>query len=97
VAGEPLDANKMLVLGDWAQGLRRDERAEVAAAGRAILMLVDEIERLHVVLWNQRLDSPSQPPPEQAEDLLESDDTNLERTIRERLMGRWRDPAASQE
>ena len=36
----------------WGEGLRRDPREEVAAAGRAILMLVEEVERLHVELWN---------------------------------------------
>ena len=37
------------------EGLERDERNEVAAAGRAILMLVDEIERLHVLMWDRHL------------------------------------------
>jgi hypothetical protein len=93
VPGESLDANKLLVLGEWAQGLRRDERPEVAAAGRAILMLVEEIERLHVALWSQRLDGVP-PPLEPVAATPESDDANLEQTIRERLVGRFRDASS---
>jgi hypothetical protein len=50
-----LDAEKLHLLNAWAEGLQRDERAEVAAAGRAILMLVEEVERLHVLIWDKRL------------------------------------------
>jgi hypothetical protein len=49
-----LDEEKLETLGRWGEGLTRDGRGEVAAAGRAILMLVEEIERLHVDLWNAR-------------------------------------------
>jgi len=61
-----LDAEKIRILNDWAEGLQRDDRADVAAAGRAIVMLVDEIERLHVMLWNRRLTAPQEPAPEPA-------------------------------
>jgi hypothetical protein len=47
-----LDEEKLETLRRWGDGLTRDEREEVAAAGRAILMLVEEVERLHVDLWN---------------------------------------------
>ena len=47
-----LDEEKLETLCRWGEGLTRDAREEVAAAGRAILMLVEEIERLHVDLWN---------------------------------------------
>lgn len=46
-----LDDEKLSVLAQWAAGLRGDSRAEVAAAGRAIELLVDEVERLNVLLW----------------------------------------------
>ena len=36
----------------WGEGLTRDEREEVRAAGRAILLLSDEGERLHIDLWH---------------------------------------------
>jgi hypothetical protein len=47
-----LDEEKLETLRRWGEGLTRDGREEVAAAGRAILMLVEEVERLHVDLWN---------------------------------------------
>jgi len=36
----------------WGDGLTRDEREEVRAAGRAILLLSDEVECLHIDLWH---------------------------------------------
>jgi hypothetical protein len=62
-----LDVEKLSLLGKWAEGLQRDQRAEVAAAGKAILMLIEEIERLHVVIWDGRLNPSSEPEPEQRE------------------------------
>lgn len=52
-----LDDEKLSMLAKWAAGLREDTRAEVAAAGRAIEMLIDEVERLNVLIWERRLDS----------------------------------------
>lgn len=50
-----LDADKIAALERWAMGLQNDTRAEVAASGKAILMLIEEIERLHVLLWGRSL------------------------------------------
>ena len=52
-----LDDDKLSMLAKWAAGLRDDPRAEVAAAGRAIEMLIDEVERLNVLIWERRLDT----------------------------------------
>lgn len=41
-----LDSEKLQALGDWAERLRGDPRPELAAAGRAIQLLLAEIERL---------------------------------------------------
>ena len=49
-----LDEAKVETLRVWGDGLSRDPREEVRAAGRAITMLVEEIERLNVDLWNER-------------------------------------------
>jgi hypothetical protein len=65
VREDGLDVEKLSLLGKWAEGLQRDQRAEVAASGKAILMLIDEIERLHVVVWEERLHSSGEPEPEQ--------------------------------
>ncbi len=62
-----LDVEKLSLLGKWAEGLQRDQRAEVAASGKAILMLIEEIERLHVVIWDGRLNPSREPEPEQQE------------------------------
>ena len=51
MSGLGLDDEKLSVLAQWATGLQQDARAEVAAAGRAIELLIDEIERLNVLLW----------------------------------------------
>lgn len=47
-----LDEQKIATLRLWADGLARDERDEMRAAARAILMLIDEVELLHVELWH---------------------------------------------
>ncbi|MDX6491457.1 MAG: hypothetical protein QOD43_1702 [Gaiellaceae bacterium] len=62
-----LDVEKLSLLGKWAEGLQRDQRAEVAAAGKAILMLIEEVERLHVVIWDGRLNPAREPEPEPEE------------------------------
>jgi hypothetical protein len=90
-----IDAEKIRLLDQWAEGLQRDERAEVAAAGRAILMLIEEVERLHVLLWDRRL-NPETPAAEAAEvvdaapEMVEVDATEpeLERSLRSRLRAR---------
>jgi hypothetical protein len=54
-----LDDDKLSLLAKWAAGLRTDSRPEVVAAGRAIEMLIDEVERLNVLIWEGRLSSPN--------------------------------------
>jgi hypothetical protein len=49
-----LDEEKIETLESWADGLLRDERSEVRAAAKAILLLIQEIEHLHVDLWHAR-------------------------------------------
>ena len=52
-----LDEEKLEMLGTWGEGLLNDGRDELRAAGRAIMMLVEEIELLHVDLWHARQDT----------------------------------------
>jgi hypothetical protein len=57
VGAEPekrLDETKIDILRNWGEGLSGDPREEVRAAGKAITLLVEEIERLNVDLWNER-------------------------------------------
>jgi hypothetical protein len=49
-----LDEEKLEMLRTWGEGLLNDGRDELRAAGRAIMMLVEEIELLHVDLWHAR-------------------------------------------
>jgi hypothetical protein len=62
-----LDEQKIDTLQGWAEGLLRDERSELRAAAKAILLLIDEIEHLHVDLWHARdsagEDTPAEVPP----------------------------------
>ena len=42
-------------LRSWGNSLTEDARPEVRAAGRAILLLASEVERLQVELWHAQL------------------------------------------
>ena len=56
VPKQRLDEDKVETLRLWGEGLQNDSREEVRAAGRAITLLVEEIEALNVDLWNARAD-----------------------------------------
>ena len=47
-----LDDEKLETLRSWGAGLAGDARDELRAAGKAILILVEEIERLQVDVWH---------------------------------------------
>ena len=85
---EELDAEKLEVLRGWGGGLQNDSRAEVAAAGRAIMLLIEEIERLHVLVWDRQL-YPDVPIPRPVEGLMPTGDpgspSSLHEALRERL------------
>jgi len=51
-----LDEERIEILRGWGAGLAADSREELRAAGKAITVLVDEIDRLQVDLWNARVD-----------------------------------------
>ena len=42
------------MLRSWGAGLSTSDRDELRAAGRAILMLIEEIDRLEADIWNER-------------------------------------------
>ena len=56
-----LDEEKLEALRSWGERLRQAGGEEYAAVGRAILMLVEEIDRLHIELWHARM-QPSELP-----------------------------------
>jgi hypothetical protein len=89
-ARERLDEEKLEMLRRWGEGLRQAGSDEFAAAGRAILMLIDEVEQLHVDLWHARqgvaeVASVAAPVAE-----LARDEPRLAVTLRERLRLRRR-------
>jgi hypothetical protein len=51
---ERLDEERIETLREWGAGLSTNARDELRAAGKAILMLVDEIDRLQADVWNAR-------------------------------------------
>ena len=40
------------MLRSWGEGLQTSDRDELRASGRAILMLIEEIDRLEADLWH---------------------------------------------
>jgi hypothetical protein len=51
---ERLDEERIEMLRTWGDGLQSSDRDELRAAGRAILLLIEEIDRLEADLWHQR-------------------------------------------
>ena len=59
-----LDEEKLEALRSWGERLRQSAGEESAAVGRAILMLIEEIDQLHIELWHARLrESHAEPVP----------------------------------
>lgn len=52
-----LDEERIEILRGWGAGLAAsDGREELRAAGKAIIVLIEEIDRLQVDLWNAHVD-----------------------------------------
>ncbi len=78
---ERLDEDKIEQLRRWGVGLSKDGGDEFRATGKAILLLIDEIERLHVDLWNAK--SIAAPPADEEE--VQSSDGRIDNTLRARI------------
>ena len=48
-----MDADQLRTLSHWADGLSKDDRPEVRAAAKAILLLVEEVEGLRATLLTE--------------------------------------------
>jgi hypothetical protein len=84
-----LDAEKLRTLREWSESLQRDSRPELTAAGRAISLLVAEVERLRILLWGDR---PYAEPASEADPGAATDEPlpeELVPSLRERLGRRW--------
>jgi hypothetical protein len=85
---ERLDEQKIETLQSWAEGLLRDERSELRAAAKAILLLIEEIEHLHVDLWHARDEESAEIVPDVVEEPDEGEMPAA--TLREALARRLR-------
>jgi hypothetical protein len=79
-----LDEEKLEALRSWGEKLRETKGEESAAVGRAILMLVEEIDRLHVELWHTRL-QPSDTQPVADEVAADQSEQQVPATLHSRL------------
>jgi hypothetical protein len=78
-----LDESKIEQLRAWGAGLVADGDHEFRATGKAILLLIEEIEHLHVDLWNAKT-TQEQVEPDEADGDGEVQ-ASLDRTLRARL------------
>jgi hypothetical protein len=66
-----LDEEKLEALRSWGERLRESGGEESTAVGRAILMLVEEVDRLNIDLWHARMAQAAAdavPPAEETDD-----------------------------
>jgi len=54
-----LDEERIEILRSWGAGLASDDREELRAAGKAITVLIEEIDHLQIDLWNARVVEPA--------------------------------------
>jgi hypothetical protein len=81
-----LDEEKLEALRSWGDRLREAGGEESAAVGRAILMLVEEIDRLHIELWHARI-RPIDETSEATDVPVEVGEEPVTSSLRERLRG----------
>jgi hypothetical protein len=80
-----LDEDKLEQLRRWGTGLAATEDQELRATGKAILLLIDEIETLHVELWNSKAAATRPEEPEPEPELVPETDSSLDGTLGARL------------
>ncbi len=83
-----LDSEQIETLRAWGVGLASDEREEVRAAGKAITLLVDEIDRLNIDLWNLRAGEERSAPERPDDEAAAGGDHSLGVALRDRLRRR---------
>jgi hypothetical protein len=77
-----LDEGKIDQLRAWGAGLAANGSDDLRATGKAILMLIEEIERLHVDLWNAKSAQELRPAQDRNADVQAQ---SIDRTLRARL------------
>ena len=81
--GQRLDEEKLNQLRAWGAGLAAAADQELRATGKAILLLIEEVEALHVELWNERAAVHAEPPAYVEED--DGSEGEFDETLRSRL------------
>jgi hypothetical protein len=91
---ERLDDERLEMLRAWGAGLATDGREELRAAGKAIMILIEEIERLQIDIWDARgvtgsavAREGSEGPAEVHEPIEAVSSQSLASSLRERLGG----------
>jgi hypothetical protein len=73
----------------WGDSLRSDEREELRAAGEAIRLLCDEIERIgRELLAARQAAEPADPEPAEVDDALSDEPEPMDSSLRSRLQRR---------
>jgi hypothetical protein len=80
-----LDEEKLEALRTWGEALRQARGEELAATGRAIVMLVEEIDQLHVDLWHARLEDGGEPAASEETSSDEDEDELVDSSLHARL------------
>jgi hypothetical protein len=83
-----LDEYKIEQLRSWGVGLSKDANDEIRATGKAILLLIEEIDRLHVDLWNAKAIGPPEVEAEASDEVRSEEvrsDGSLDSSLRARL------------
>jgi hypothetical protein len=78
-----LDEGKIEQLRVWGAGLHADGNHDLRATGKAILLLIEEIERLHVDLWNAK--TPQEQTRAATSDADDRVQASMDRTLKARL------------
>jgi hypothetical protein len=86
-----LDEDKLEALRSWGERLQQSGGEESKAVGRAILMLIEEIDQLHIELWHVRLQG-SEPAEPQASTEDEAPVASTLQGRLQRVLGRDTDP-----
>jgi hypothetical protein len=85
------DEDQLETLRRWGTGLRETRDEESAAAGRAILLLIEEVERLRLELLRTR-ELLSRVNPVSSDEAVDPGEKTIESTLHERLRAHEHEP-----
>ncbi len=94
---ERLDEGRIELLRGWGESLAGDPREELRAAGRAILLLIEEIDRLQSDTLKERSMRRAATSPAAEADVIEADVQSGFRARLAQLAGRRRDDVVGPE